>query len=67
MTPWKPGHLAPRVVASLNGGVSQRIIMAILARHEAKGGKRPTFLERVEVTISITDDAISHMMRKENQ
>lgn len=62
--PWSPGSLLPGVAVLLPNGVTQQLAMLFISKALAKG-QNPTPLDNAEVTISITDDAIHHMMRKD--
>lgn len=59
---WLPGTLLPGVAVTLPSGITQHMAMLLISQAMVHGKATP-LLENVEVTISITDDAIHHMMR----
>lgn len=61
--PWVPGRMCSGVATLTPQGVTQRTAMFIIYRAIANG-QVAVAMENIEVTISITDDAIYHMMRK---
>lgn len=61
---WRPGVMAAGVAAMAPHGVTQHWAMFIISQVLAKGSEVVPAWENIEVTISITDDAIHHMMRK---
>lgn len=61
---WIPGVLADGVSAHAPCGMTQMLAMMLINKALAEGRKANMVVENIEVTISITDDAIHHMMRK---
>lgn len=64
MTPWSQGRLADGVTAFAPCGISQQLIMYLISEARERGATAVPALEQLEATVSITDDAIFHMMRK---
>lgn len=62
--PWKPGYLGERVSVHAPHGISQKLAMVVIAKALSEGRRVNVIMEVIESTISITDDAIHHMMRK---
>lgn len=61
---WMPAVLVPGVTAAFPGGLTQKTAMWLINGILAQGNTPLAMLDTVELTISITDDAIDHMMRK---
>lgn len=61
--PWVPGMLVPKALSQFPQGLNQKMLMFFISR-AVDAGCSATPLENLEATISITDDAIHHMMRE---
>lgn len=65
LTPWTPGFLADKVTCDgQTVKIRHVLLMAMIHRARSKGMDTGP-LENIEVAISITDDAIHHMMGRE--
>lgn len=60
-TPWQPGWLCPDIAPAIPSGAPQSLIMMLIERARSKGIS-PKAMEDIDVAVSITDDAIEHMI-----